>query len=145
MAEFVKYLGKSKQLPLGLYENFPEFFDIKEETTKEKQWEGSAITLKPEHPPIVGEELPDWDGERARGGAARRVTEEPERLEAPFREEGESVTAFNQRQLKYYTQDLPRDEPYDFRNVAAMHRALPATRDKARMAPVPRPPGPPRP
>ena len=78
MAEFVKYLGKSKQLPLGLYEIFPEFFQIKEETTKEKQGEGSGILLNPEHPPIVGEELPDWDGEKARGGATRRVREEPE-------------------------------------------------------------------
>ena len=62
MAEFTKWLGKSKQLPLGLYEIFPEFFDIKEETTKEKQGEGSAITLKQERPTTIGEKVANWDG-----------------------------------------------------------------------------------
>ena len=77
MAEFVKYLGKSKQLPRGLYEIFPEFFDIKEETTKERQGEGSAITLAPERPPIVGDSIAAWDGERL-GDAPARVKAETE-------------------------------------------------------------------
>ena len=58
----------------------------------------------------------------------------------------ESVGDFNQRQLRYYNEELPRDERHNFRTVKDMYRDLPVTKDKAyKMAPVPRPPGPPRP
>ena len=107
MAEFRRWLGKSEQLPLGFYEIFPEYFDIKGETTKERQGEGSAITLKPERPPIVGESVAAWDGERL-GDAPERVEAEAEVPDVPRRYEGESVTDFNKRLLKHYTQDLPK-------------------------------------
>ena len=146
MAEFRRWLGKSKQLPLGLYEIFPEYFDIKEETTKEKQGEGSAITLKPERPPIVGESVAAWDGERL-GDAPERVEAEAEVPDVPRRYEGESVTEFNKRLLKHYTQDLPKNLRWDkeFSTVEGMRRAIPVVRDLAKLDPIPRPPGLPRP
>ena len=49
---------------------YPEDFEIKEETTKEKQGEGSAIKLKAEGPPMVGETVAAWVGERL-GDAAK--------------------------------------------------------------------------
>ena len=71
-----EFLPKNR-LPLALYEIFPEFFDIKEETTKEKQGEGSAITLKQERPPTIGEKVANWDG-ISKGEA--KVVEEKNRL-----------------------------------------------------------------
>ena len=62
---------------------------------------GSAITLKAERPPIVGESVANWDGERL-GSAPARVEAEAEALEPPRRYEDESVAAFNQRQLKKF-------------------------------------------
>ena len=130
MAEFRRWLGKSKQLPLGLYEIVPEYFDIKEETTKERQGEGSAITLKPERPPIVGESVAAWDGERL-GDAPETVQAEAEVPDVPRRYEGESVTDFNKRLLKHYTQDLPKNLRWDkeFSTVEGMRRAIPVVRD----------------
>ena len=49
---------------------FPEFFEIKEESTKEAEGEGHAITLKQERPPLVGETVANWDGQAL--GAAKR-------------------------------------------------------------------------
>ncbi len=83
MAEFRKWMGESKQLPLGLYEIFPVFAS-KEEATRENQGEGSAITLKPGRPPIIGEAVASWDG--LVKGEARIVEKIPD---APERQEGE--------------------------------------------------------
>ena len=84
MAVFRQWLGKSKQLPLGLYEIFTGFFEIKEEDTTDKQGEGHAITLKAERPPIIGEQVAGWDG--ASVGEAKTVQEE--QSSAPRREDG---------------------------------------------------------
>ena len=55
--------------------------------------------------------------------------------------DGESITDFNQRLFRYHTQDLQ----FEFSGVAAMLRDLPYTRGFAKLDPVPRPPGLPRP
>ena len=150
MAEFVKYLGKSKQLPLGLYEIFPEFFQIKEETTKEKQGEGSGILLNPEHPPIVGEELPDWDGEKARGGATRRVREEPEAAPpaapdpASPRRPGESTRAYNLRMAKSMGFDTVAEMWEEFPDLEKETKKEQRA-EAARLKGPGRPPGPPKP
>ena len=120
MAEFTKWLGKSKQLPLGLYEIFPEFFDIKEETTKEKQGEGSAITLKQERPPTIGEKVANWDGMSK--GEAKIVEEKKSTF--PERTEGESAKDFNQRLLSYYN-----SQGFNFRTVTEMHASPLGTRN----------------
>ena len=78
------------------------------------------------------------------GDGLARVEEEKER-EAPRRFENERVRDFNQRLLKYYTQELPRAERYKFSGVAEMQRMLPHTKDLLKIAPVPRPGGLPRP
>ena len=99
---------------------FSRIFDIKEETTKEKQGEGSAITLKQERPPTIGEKVANWDG-MSKGEA--KVVEE-KKSTFPERIEGESVKDFNQRLLAYYN-----SQGFNFRTVTEMHASPLGTRN----------------
>ena len=137
---------------LALYEVFPEFFDIESDERLKKtdtRGEGHAITLLATAPDITGELVADWDPETEKlGDAPARVEAEPAGADVPAlprRYEGESVREFNQRLLKHFTEERPRALRFKFTTVEEMKRAQPIVTQLAKLEPVPRPPGVPRP
>ena len=104
------------------------FFETKEETTKGKQGEGSAVTLKAERPPIIGETVAAWDGTSV--GEAK-VVEEEKPIEVPRREEGEITRDFNQRLLAHF-----RSQGFDFLSVGGMQKSPPSSKDLGKLEPV---------
>ena len=98
----------------------------KEESTKEAQGEGHAITLKLERPPIVGEKVANWDGQTL--GSAKKVEAEaaPQPLQ---RYDGESVRSFNRRLAN----------EYNFDSVEALFKVFPALKELAKQPTIPPP------
>ena len=91
--------------PLGPYEIFPEYFDIKEERTSDTQGEGHSITLQPERPSTVGETKAPWDPatETLGGRVAEPVAEAPAAPAAGDtspRRPGETRRDFNARMAR---------------------------------------------
>ena len=94
----------------------------------------------------MGEEVANWDPDAGHLGKVEKVKDEPDVIPAPRRQEHESVADFNQRLLKHFTQDLPKDQRHkEFSTVKKMQEYLPYTKDLLKLDPVPRPPGPGRP
>ena len=134
MAIFQEFLGKSKRLPLGLYEIYPEFFEIKEE--KDTQGEGHAIILKGDAPPITGQEVAQYDPSSGKVSTQKAKDPDEERETARPKYIGESTAEYNQYLIKHFLKDFP-----DIQTVAQLKRYVSVVPDLHKMTPIPRPAG----